>query len=221
MPGVVEPDRIQSRSFEIIAELLRGFNQSAPEWPIVRRVVHATGDPAIAGLLRIHPMAVQAGLAALRGGRPIIADVRMVEAGIDRGLAATMGCELLCAVDEPSAMETARKLHVTRSAAALIQLSARIPGAIVAIGNAPTALFALLEMLEAGSGAPALVVGVPVGFVGAAEAKAELMRWGRRGPPYICVEGSRGGSSIAAAVVNALLHMACDGVRTRLKEGGE
>jgi len=206
----LEPDQIQARSFEIIATLLPDFDQSAPEWPIVRRVVHTTGDPTIARLLRIHPLAVQAGLAALKDGRAILTDVKMVAAGIDRGLAGRLGCELLCAIDDPAALETARKQGITRGAAALLHLASRIPGAIVAIGNAPTALFTLLEMLEDGSGAPALVVGTPVGFVGAAEAKASLMGTTIPPLPYVTVEGTRGGSAIAAAVVNALLRMAVE-----------
>ena len=202
------PDDIQARSFEIIAELLPDYDQAAPEWPIVRRIVHATGDPSIARLLRIHSRAVESGLTALTAGCPIITDVRMVSSGINRSLAGRLGCEVLCAVDDPTVAEIATKQKITRSAAAIINLSSRIPGAIVAIGNAPTALFALLRLLEGGSGAPALVVGTPVGFVGAAESKADLVRAASPTLPFITVEGTRGGSSIADAAVNALLQLA-------------
>ncbi len=204
----LKPDEIQARSFEIISELLPDFDQLAPEWPIVRRIVHTTGDPSITQLLRIHPMAVESGVKALMAGRPIITDVKMVSAGISRGLADGLGCEVLCAIDEPMVAEMASRHRMTRSAAAILHLSSRMAGAIVAIGNAPTALFALLRLLETGSSPPALVVGTPVGFVGAAESKTALVSHTEPSTPFVTLEGTRGGSTIAVAAVNALLQLA-------------
>lgn len=146
----------------------------------------------------------------MRSGCPIVADVVMVAAGINRRLAAALGCEVLCAISEPGVAESAQRDGIPRSAAAMRSLSSKLPGAVVAIGNAPTALFALLEAVDAGLPAPALVVGTPVGFVGAAESKLELVRRGEAGLPYVTVEGTRGGSALAAAAVNALLRLATD-----------
>ena len=208
--STLRPDQIETRSFEIIAGLLPDLDQSAPEWPIVQRIVHTTGDPSIAGLLRIHPKAVESGVRALRAGRTIITDVKMLAAGINRRLADRLGCEVVCAIDDPAAVELARVRGITRGAAAMIHLRSRIPGAVVAIGNAPTALFALLDSLDDGLAAPALIVGTPVGFVGAAESKAELVQV-TPPAPYVTVEGTRGGSTIAVATVNALLKLAVEG----------
>lgn len=202
------PEQIEARSFEIISELLPDLDRSRPEWPVIRRIVHATGDPSIAPLVRVHPLAIEAGRRALRSGCPIITDVTMVVAGIDRRAAAAFGCEVICAVAEPAVAEVAREQRTTRGAAAIRHLSSRLPGSVVAIGNAPTALFELLDALNAGLPAPALIVGTPVGFVGAAEAKAELTKRGDLDVPYITVEGTRGGSAIAVASVNALLRLA-------------
>ena len=204
------PDMIEPRSFAIIAELLADFDQTEPEWPVVQRIVHTTGDPAVACQIRIHERAVAAGTQALRSGRPILTDVKMVAAGISRGLASQFGCEVLCAIDDPAVAEIARAQRTTRGVASVRHLADRVPGAVVAIGNAPTALFALLDCLDGGLPPPALVVGTPVGFVGAAEAKAELVR--RTHLPYVTIEGTRGGSSIAAATVNALLRLAAKGL---------
>ncbi len=202
------PDRIEARSFEIIAELLSDQDQSRPEWPIIQRIVHTTGDPGIVHQIRVHPRAIEAGTRALRAGRPIIVDVKMVAAGISRSLATGLGSEGICAIDEPAVTELAREQRTTRSIAAIRSISSRVPGAVVAIGNAPTALLALLDCLDRGLPPPALVVGTPVGFVAAAEAKAELVKRGAPGIPYITVEGTRGGSAIAVAAVNALLRLA-------------
>ena len=210
------PEQIQARSFEIIGQLLPDFDQSSPHWPIIRRVVHTVGDPSIAPLVLIHPGAVPSGVGALLAARPILTDVRMVAAGISRKLAGRLGCEVLCALDEPPASASAPEQpnaarrgevrQMTSSAAGIRAISRRIPGSIVAIGNAPTALFELLEMLRDGLEPPALVVGTPVGFVGAAESKRELVSL-RPNVPYITLEGTRGGSAVAVAAINALLVM--------------
>ena len=203
----LQPDQIEARSFEIIAGLLANLDQSAPEWPIIQRIVHTTGDPGIAEVVRIHPNAVESGVQALLAGRPIITDVKMLAAGINRKLADRFGCEIVCAIDNPDTVELAREQGITRGSAAMIRLRPRIPGAVVAIGNAPTALFALLDSLEDGLAAPALIAGTPVGFVGAAESKARLVQM-TPPIPYVTVEGTRGGSAMAVAAINALLRLA-------------
>jgi len=202
------PEQIEARSFEIIAKLLPEVSHTDHSWPVISRIVHATGDPSIASLVRIHPEAIEAGVNALRAGCPIVADVGMVAAGISRRLADNLGCRLICAIDSPGVAEMARKEGITRSAAAVRALSSILQGAVVAIGNAPTALFALLDAIDGRQPVPALIVGTPVGFVGAAESKGELVRRCESGPPYITVAGTRGGSAVAAAAVNALLRLA-------------
>ncbi len=207
----LRPDQIEARSFEIISGLLPHVDQSLPQWPILRRVVHATGDPGIVPLMRFHPYAIEAGVRALRSGCPILVDVGMVASGINRPLASALGCEVLCALADPVVAALASERGITRSAAAMHHLSSRLEGAVVAIGNAPTALFALLKAVEEGVGVPVLVAGMPVGFVGAAESKAALVEMGdAMGLPYVTIQGTRGGSPAAVATVNALLRLAVE-----------
>jgi len=218
LPGLVmalreqqlSPREIETRSFEIISGLLPHVDQRRLDWPVIQRVVHSTGDPTIAHSLRIHPNAVQAALVALRGGRPIITDVRMVAAGISKRLAAKLGCEVVCAIDDPNVADLATRQGITRGAAAMVLLAGQMDAATVAIGNAPTALFALRDLIRSRNANPALIIGTPVGFVGAAEAKAELVALADTGVPYITLEGTRGGSAVAVAAVNALLRLAAD-----------
>lgn len=202
------PEQIETRSFEIIDGMFPEMERDRPEWPVVRRMVHAAGDPSIAGVIKVHSGALEAGVGALLAGRPILTDVRMLSAGINRGMTSALGCEVVCAVDLTAVAELAREMGITRSAAAMRRMASRMAGAIVAIGNAPTALFELLGCIRSGSPTPALVVGTPVGFVGAAEAKEALVASDQLSLPYITVTGTRGGSPIAAAAVNALLRMA-------------
>jgi len=200
------PDAIERESMEIIESLLPpGLSFSAGERTVVKRIIHALGDPQIAGQVRFHPEALDAGLAAIRRGQPLFTDVRMVAAGISRPLARRFGCRVRCALKN-NTIKPAAKSQQTRSAAAFHGLGTALNGAVVAIGNAPTALLALLELVDSGI-TPSLVIGMPVGFVKAAEAKAELCQ---RNIPYITIAGRRGGSPAAAAAVNALLRLALE-----------
>ncbi|MBI4318266.1 MAG: precorrin-8X methylmutase [Chloroflexi bacterium] len=201
----VPPERIEPLSFEIIGGLLPPTDLSEDEMEVVKRVVHTTGDPEIVRHLRFHPEAIAAGVGAIRQGKSLFVDVKMVAAGINRLLADRHGCQVECLIESPEAAEEARDLSITRAAAGVLRNRWRFEGALVAIGNAPTALLALLDLVDDGHPAPALVVGVPVGFVGAAEAKAALAQ---RDLPFIATEGTRGGSTMAAGIVNALLKLA-------------
>jgi len=201
----VPPEEIEARSFEIIDGLISASLYSCDELQIVKRVVHTTGDPSIVDHLRIHPSAIASGLAAIRGGCRLFADVKMAAAGVNRRLASRFGCEVVCFIDYPEVAEEATRQSITRAAASIGHFSNQLGGAVVAIGNAPTALLALLDLVDGGCPPPALVIGVPVGFVGASESKKELVD---RDLPSITVEGTRGGSTIAVAVVNALLKIA-------------
>jgi len=166
------------------------------------RVIHACGMVDIVDDLRFSQGAGTAGQAALAQGAPILCDARMVANGITRArLPATNA--VICTLDDPCVAALASEIGNTRSAAALELWRPHLAGSIIAIGNAPTALFRLLEMLDAGAPRPALILGFPVGFVGAAESKAMLAA-DSRGVPFVAVAGRRGGSAMVAAAVNAL-----------------
>jgi len=199
------PQTIEPRSMAIIEDLLPPLDCSEEERQVIKRIVHATGDPQVASLVRLHTNAVSAGMAAIGEGKPIFTDVRMVAVGINHHLAQEFGLSIHCALDEPGMMKQAQEEGATRAAAAIRCLGTRLNGAIIAIGNAPTALLALLGLIDGGDVLPALVVGMPVGFVQARESKAELMK---QDVPYITIEGTRGGSATAVATVNALLKLA-------------
>ena len=175
------------------------------ELKVFSRIIHAAGDPEYAAVIEIHPAAVAAGCAALRQGAPVFTDVEMVRTGINRRRLAEFGGEVHCLIGDESVAAMAKAQGITRAMAAIRTFGQRIHGAVVAIGNAPTALFALLELMEQEDIRPALIVGVPVGFVGAAESKAVLVE--QSPVPFITVQGTKGGSPIAAATVNALLYM--------------
>jgi precorrin-8X/cobalt-precorrin-8 methylmutase len=166
------------------------------------RVINACGMVDIVDALRFSAGAGAAGRTALANGAPILCDARMVAEGITRARLPAAN-RVLCTLGEPDVPELARTLGNTRSAAALELWRPHLAGSVVVIGNAPTALFYLLDMLDAGAPRPALILGFPVGFVGAAESKAMLAA-DSRGVPYVIVEGRRGGSAMAAAAVNAL-----------------
>ena len=192
---------IYERSFATIrAEAdLRRF--SPDEARIAVRVIHACGMIKIARDLQFGPDFAAAARAALLRGAPILCDSRMVAQGITRARLPA-GNEIVCTLDAPETPGLAARIGNTRSAAALGLWGARLDGAVVAIGNAPTALFHLLELLDAGAPHPAAIIGMPVGFVGAAESKDALAADGR--VPFVIVRGRRGGSAMAVATVNAL-----------------
>ena len=166
------------------------------------RVIHACGMTEVIDDLVFSPGAGTAGRAALGRGAPILCDARMVAEGITRARLPANN-RVICTLNDPSVPERARALGNTRSAAALELWQPDLEGSVVVIGNAPTALFHLLDMLDAGAPKPALILGFPVGFVGAAESKAMLAA-DSRGVPFVALSGRRGGSAMAAAAVNAL-----------------
>lgn len=170
--------------------------------PVAVRVVHACGMPDAADDLLFSADAGGAGRAALAAGAPILCDSRMVVEGVIRARLPAAN-PVLCTLADPQTPALAAQLGNTRTAAALELWRPHLAGAIVVIGNAPTALFRLLELLDAGAPRPALILGFPVGFVGAAESKAALAE-DSRGVPYVTLRGRRGGSAMAAAAVNAL-----------------
>jgi len=169
---------------------------------VVVRMIHACGMTDLAQLVLASPGATEIGVQALRAGAPILCDAMMVANGITRSRLPRNN-EVLCTLSDAATAGLAARLQTTRSAAALELWRDKLAGSVVVIGNAPTALFHLLEMIEQGAPRPALILGIPVGFVGAAESKQALTE-SRLELPYITVQGRRGGSAIAAAAVNAL-----------------
>lgn len=198
---VHDGQEIYRRSFAIIrAEADLGRFDPVEERVAVR-IIHACGMPEIASdIVMSKTFAVDA-RQALRNGAPILCDAKMVANGITRARLPA-GNDVVCTLDDPSVPDLAKKIGNTRSAAAMELWLPRLGGAVVAIGNAPTALFRLLEMLDAGAPRPAAVIGVPVGFVGAMESKDALAADGR--VPFLIVRGRKGGSAMTAAAVNAL-----------------
>ncbi len=178
---------------------LRRFSPS--EERVAVRVIHACGMVEVAADLRFSPGAADAAIAALAAGAPIFCDARMVAEGITRRRLPA-GNDIVCTLSDAAVPALAERLATTRTAAAMELWRDRLGGAIVAIGNAPTALFRLLELLDEGVPPPAAVLGMPVGFVGAAESKAALLADGR--VPALIVAGRKGGSAMTAAAVNAL-----------------
>ncbi len=165
------------------------------------RVIHACGLVETARDIVLTPGAAEAAAAALAAGAPVLCDARMVADGVTRARLPARN-EVVCTLGDPRVPDLALRLATTRTAAALELWRDRLPGAVVAVGNAPTALFRLLELLDEGVPPPAAVIGMPVGFVGAAESKEALLADGR--VPALVVRGRRGGSAMAAAAVNAL-----------------
>ena len=193
-----DPAAIYRRSFEIIRAETDFSGLPADAEPIATRIIHACGMPEIVPDLRISPDFVSAAQAALAASKPVLVDAEMVRHGIiDKQL------NVICTLNDSRAREIGITSGNTRSAAAVELWRDHIAGSIAVIGNAPTALFALLEMIDAGAPKPAAIVGFPVGFVGAAESKDELHA-NPRGIPYATLLGRRGGSAMAASVVNAL-----------------
>jgi precorrin-8X/cobalt-precorrin-8 methylmutase len=197
-----DPDEIYRRSFATIrAEA--ALDRFAPDLAAVAlRVAHACGMADVAGALLASADVVRAARAALAAGAPVLCDGAMVAHGIQRRHLPA-GNEVVCLVDTPEAAKRAATLRSTRSAASVDLWGARLAGAVVAIGNAPTALFRLLENVDLGGPRPAAVFAFPVGFVGAAESKADLVA-NPRGLPFVTLPGRRGGSAMAAAAINAL-----------------
>jgi precorrin-8X/cobalt-precorrin-8 methylmutase len=199
---LTDPAAIYERSFAI-ARAETDLTGLPPELHAVAlRIVHAAAEPGLARDLVWSPGAAPAGRRALAAGAPILVDAEMVAHGITPARLPA-GNAVICTLRDPAVPTLAARLATTRSAAALECWGDRLGGAVVAIGNAPTALFHLLEMIEAGAPRPALVLGFPVGFVGAAESKAALAA-NRLGLAYIALTGRRGGSALAAAAVNGL-----------------
>lgn len=205
--ATAEGRRIEEASFALIDAEAGAHGLAADDWAVARRVIHATADFEFQRALAFHPEAVRAGLTALRAGCAVVADVRMILAGLSQARLAAFGCRGHCLIDAPGVTAAARQAGTTRAAAAMREAWRRglLDGAVVTVGNAPSALAELVRLCAGEGARPALVVGVPVGFVGAVEAKEAALCLP---VPHVVARGRKGGSAVAVAVVHALLALA-------------
>lgn len=202
----MKPDEIETLSFRIIDEEAGSHGFSDDQWPVVRRMIHASADFEYKHSVRFHPDAVAAGIAAIRVGKSIITDTNMARVGIRQRDLEPFGVTVKCYMDASVVHENAKSAGTTRAQAAVDAAISEMADGIYVIGNAPTALLQLIERIKEKKAQPALIIGLPVGFVNAAESKAELLKQDH--PPYITNVGRKGGSNVAAAVVNALARLA-------------
>jgi len=202
---ITQPMEIENRSFEIIAPYLANLNLNDAETKIYSRIIHAAGDVEYAPIIKISATAIDSAKAAILRGANIFTDVEMVRTGINKRALKKFGGEVFCKVADDEIKEIALREKITRSMAAMRNFGEKLNGAVVAVGNAPTALFEVLRLIHEENILPAVVIGVPVGFVGAADSKAELLAQDK--VPFITVTGTKGGSPIAVAAVNAILYL--------------
>ena len=203
MMEVIKPMDIEKRSFEIITEIL-GDRQLPPENELViKRVIHTSADFDYVDNLCFSEGAVARALEALRGGCDIVTDTQMAKSGINKTILGRLGGQVHCFMSDEDVAKEARERGVTRATVSMERAAALDKPCIFAIGNAPTALFSLDAQIKAGKIRPALIIGVPVGFVNVVESKEMIME---AGVPYIVARGRKGGSNVAAAICNALLY---------------
>ena len=199
------PHEIEAESFAIITRELGERELDPVLAPVIKRVIHTTADFEYLDNLYFSPGAVEKGMAALQAGLPIITDTNMALSGINKKAAGVLGCEVHCLMADPKVAETAQKNGTTRAVAAADTGAELWPEGIYVVGNAPTALLRICKLIEEKKIRPALVVGVPVGFVNVVESKEEIIA---TGTPCIVARGRKGGSNVAAAICNALLYEA-------------
>jgi len=197
---------IEDKSMEIIENEIGSHPYSKDEWPIVRRVIHSTADFDFArqNMIVFHKSAISSGINALKNGCNIIVDVNGVIGGLNKENLMEYGNKAICNISEPKIVEEAKKLNKTRAQTSMRMAASEMNGGVVAIGNAPTALVEVIQMIRENVTLPALVIGIPVGFVCAVESKEELQTINI---PYITNKGRKGGSPCASAVVNALFKL--------------
>ncbi len=202
------PAEIEALSFQIIDEEAGPHGFSPKQWAIVRRMIHTSADFDYLNTVRFHPNAIAAGINAIRNGKTVITDTNMAKVGIRARDLQRFGVQVKCYMADPAVSKKAVAEAITRAKAAVDAALSDMQDGIYAVGNAPTALLRLIELVNAREATPALIVGLPVGFVNAAESKAALIELDC---PYITNVGRKGGSNLAASVVNALAKLAMQG----------
>ena len=203
MPEAIKPMDIEKRSFEIITELLGDRKLDPENELVIKRAIHTTADFDYADNLVFSPHAVKLGIEALKGGCDIVTDTQMARSGISEATLARRGGEVHCFMSDPDVAAEAKARGVTRALVSMEKAAKLGKPCIFAIGNAPTALIRIRELIDSGELKPALVIGVPVGFVNVVESKELIIE---SDVPHIVARGRKGGSNVAAAIVNALLY---------------
>ena len=203
----MKPEQIEQSSFNIIDQEAGSHNFTPEQWSIVRRMIHTTADFEYQQMVRIHTAAIDAGVGAIKAGKTIITDTNMARVGIRKKELEPFGVSVKCYINDSAVQELARQNGITRAKAAVDAAVPDMNGGIYVVGNAPTALLRLIELVTNQKAFPALIIGLPVGFVNAAESKAALVELDY---PYISNVGRKGGSNVAASVVNALAKLAIE-----------
>ncbi len=201
----MKPIEIEKRSFEIISEELSGRYIDEQNAPVLKRVIHTTADFEYADNLCFSEDVVKKAIAYLKNGACIVTDTQMAKSGINQAALKRCGCELQCFMSDEEVSAKAKAEGTTRAAVSMRKAAAIDKPLIIAVGNAPTALIELDELIKSGEISPKLIIGVPVGFVNVVESKELIMK---ASIPYIVARGRKGGSNVAAAIVNALLYLA-------------
>lgn len=199
----IKPMDIEKRSFEIITELLGDRRLDPENELVIKRVIHTSADFDYADNLVFSPHAVSKGIEALRAGCDVVTDTQMAKAGINKTILGSLGGEVHCFMSDPDVAQEAKERGITRAIVSMERAASLPKPCIYAIGNAPTALISLYEQIKAGKVKPALIIGVPVGFVNVVESKELILGTDL---PYIVARGRKGGSNVAAAICNALLY---------------
>ena len=203
MPEIIKPMDIEKRSFEIITELLGDRKLDSENELVIKRVIHTTADFDYADNLVFSEHAVRKGIEALKAGCDVVTDTQMARSGINKTVLEKLGGTVHCFMSDPEVAAEAKARGITRAVVSMEHAARLTKPLIFAIGNAPTALMRLRELMDAGEVHPALVIGVPVGFVNVVESKEQIIE---SSAPHIVARGRKGGSNVAAAIVNALLY---------------
>lgn len=201
---IKNPQEIENRSFEIIGEEMGEHQFSENELKIIKRIIHTTADFEYQNLTHIHPDAIRNGLEALKSGCDIYADTNMITMGVNKRALEKLGCRIYNLVNDEEVVKTAKEQGITRSMAGIDKAASDQRIKIFAVGNAPTALYRIMELEQQGKVHPMLIIGAPVGFVGAAESKEALLE---SGLVNITTRGRKGGSTIVVSIINALLYI--------------
>lgn len=204
-PLTVQPQEIEKKSFEMIDEEVGSHSFTDEQYPVVQRVIHASADFDLGRSLVFHPNAIQAGIQAIRSGKLLVADVQMIQAGISKNRIEKFGGKVEVFISDEDVIAEAKRLNTTRAIISVRKAIKAAEGGIFAIGNAPTALLELIRLVKEGEAKPGLIVGMPVGFVSAAESKEELAKLDI---PFITNIGRKGGSPVTVAAINAISIMA-------------
>ncbi len=200
-PLTVQPEEIEGISFQMIDDEVGEHDYSPEQYRVVQRVIHASADFELGKSLLFHPKAMEAGIQAIRNGKKVVADVQMVQSGVNKTRIEKFGGEVKVYISDLDVMKEAKRLNTTRAIIATRKAIKEAEGGIFAIGNAPTALLELIRLIKEEDAKPGLIIGLPVGFVSAAESKEELAKLD---VPFITNIGRKGGSTVTVAALNAI-----------------